>query len=132
MIKRKTNPQKNTLLKAAETNAATKASKRVFFSPTRKEIQIIFFPTLRFFNYSFFQRTVLTRTDTALNVNRFEQSVCKHDTTHLRTDSRASGNKVLPKAGVSCFYDTFVLNQTFVFQINSSAETPRLRQYPKR
>jgi len=43
-----------------------------------------------------------------------------------------TANKVLPKAGVTGFYDTFVLNQTLVFQINSSAETPRLRQYPKR
>jgi len=38
----------------------------------------------------------------------------------------------LPKAGVTNFYDTFVLNQTLVFQINSSAETPLLRQAPKR
>ncbi|MBS0646229.1 MAG: hypothetical protein JSR97_06525 [Verrucomicrobia bacterium] len=48
------------------------------------------------------------------------------------TDRRPAGNKVLPKAGVTGFYDTFVLNRTLVFQINSSAETPRLRQYPKR
>jgi len=41
-------------------------------------------------------------------------------------------NKVLPKAGVTDFYDTFVLNRTLVFQINSSTETPRLRQYPNR
>ena len=47
-------------------------------------------------------------------------------------DRKAAGNKVLPKAGVTNFYDTFVLNRTLVFQINSSAETPRLRQYPNR
>jgi len=41
-------------------------------------------------------------------------------------------NKVLPKAGLTNFYDTFVLNQSLVFQINNSAETPRLRQYPSR
>jgi len=52
--------------------------------------------------------------------------------TQLLTDNRAAGNKVLPKAGVTNFYDTFVLNRTLVFQINSSAETPRLRQYPIR
>jgi len=38
----------------------------------------------------------------------------------------------LPKAGVTSFYGTFELNQTLVFQINDSAETPRLRQYPNR
>ena len=43
-----------------------------------------------------------------------------------------TGNKVLPKAGVTHFYDTFVHNRTLVFQINSSAETPRHRQYPNR
>jgi len=75
---------------------------------------------------------VQPRTDTALNVNRLEQSVCKLDSVNLRSDSRAAGNKVLPKAGVTCFYGTFVLNQTLVFQINSSAENPRLRQYQKR
>lgn len=75
---------------------------------------------------------VLNRTDCVSNVNRIGESVCGLDTTHHRTDSRASGNKVLPKAGVTSFYDTFVLNRTLVFQINSSAKTPRLRQYPKR
>lgn len=41
-------------------------------------------------------------------------------------------NKVLPKAWQACFFDTFVLNLTLVFQINSIAETPRLQQYPNR
>jgi hypothetical protein len=49
-----------------------------------------------------------------------------------RTDRRPTANKVLPKAGVTCFYDTFVLNRTLVFQIKSSAEKPRLRQFPNR
>ncbi|MBV6454415.1 MAG: hypothetical protein FNNCIFGK_01666 [Bacteroidia bacterium] len=47
--------------------------------------------------------------------------------------------KVLPllvpinrEAGVTNFYETFVLYSTLVFQINRSAETPRLQQYPKR
>lgn len=78
------------------------------------------------------QTFVQTLTDIAMNVNRFGQNECKLDTTHLRADRRATDNKVLPKAGVTCFYDTFVLNQTLVFQINSSPETPRLRQYPNR
>ncbi|MDW8273811.1 MAG: hypothetical protein RMJ53_06250 [Chitinophagales bacterium] len=37
-----------------------------------------------------------------------------------------NGDKVLPKAGVTGHYDTFVLNRTLVFQINSSApRSPR-------
>ena len=43
-----------------------------------------------------------------------------------------AGNKVLPKAGVTNFYETFMLYSTLVFQINCSAEIPRLRQYPNR
>ncbi|MCZ2130680.1 MAG: hypothetical protein LC109_10490 [Bacteroidia bacterium] len=43
----------------------------------------------------------------------------KHD-----RERRAAHNKVLPKAGVTCFYDTFVLNRSLVFQIDSSAKNP--------
>lgn len=92
LVEMKAHSQKNTLLKNAQANAASNFFKRVFFSPTQKEIQIIFFPTLRFFNYLFFQRTVQTLTDIALNVNRFEQSVCELPTTHLRTNSKAADN----------------------------------------
>ena len=91
-MERKGHTQKNTLLKNALANAASNYFMRVFISPTQKEIQIIFFPTHRFFNYLFFQRTVRNRTDIALNVNRFEQSVCGLQTTHLRTDSKAADN----------------------------------------
>ncbi len=52
--------------------------------------------------------------------------------TNLRENIQAAGNKVLPKAEVTGFYDTFVLNRTLVFQINGSVEKPRLRQYPNR
>ena len=47
-------------------------------------------------------------------------------------EKQRTANKVLPKAGVTNIYETFVLYSTLVFQINSSAETPRLRQYPNR
>jgi len=42
-----------------------------------------------------------------------------------------TANKVLPKAGLNGFDWAFVQGSTLVFQINSGAETPRLRQYPK-
>ena len=41
-------------------------------------------------------------------------------------------NKGLPKAGVTNFYDSFALNRTLVFQMNDSAEMPRLRQAQNR
>ncbi len=48
------------------------------------------------------------------------------------TKKQRTANKVLPKAGVTNIYETFVLYSTSVFQMNSSAKTPRLRQYPNR
>jgi hypothetical protein len=97
----------------------------IYFS-TRKRNSIIFYPTVRCFN---FFPTAQATTD--------KQSDCLLQTlTALRnlvwTREARTANMVLPKAGVTCFYDTFVLNRTLVFQINSSAEMPRLRQYPKR
>jgi hypothetical protein len=97
---RKSHPQKNTLLKNAQANATNNFFKRVFFSPSQEEIQIIFFPSLRFFNYLFFQRTVLNWTDTASIVGNFGQSVCKLDTTHLRTERRATDNSGFKKLAV--------------------------------
>jgi hypothetical protein len=82
--------KKNTLLQAAQGNAETKACKRVFFSATQIEIQKFFLPPFKKIRTP--NRTVLTWTDTALNVNRFEQTVCGLQTTHLRTDSRAAAN----------------------------------------
>ena len=58
---------------------------------------------------------VLNQTNRSSNIDFFVDNVCKLDTSQPRTDSRASGNKVLPKAGVTSFYDTFVLNLTLVF-----------------
>lgn len=95
-------PQKNTLLKNAQANAESNFFKRVFFSPTQEEIQIIFFPTLRFFNYLFSQRMVRNWTDIALNVNRFEQSVCGLQTVVLRTNS--SGMRITTKASCGAHY----------------------------
>lgn len=129
--KQNNQPTKNTLLQAASSQPTKQSLQESIFSSTQEKLKNKKSPTLQK-NKTSFHRTVQTLTDTALNVNRFGESVCKLDTTHLWTKSRAAHNKVLPKAGVTCFYDTFVLNQTLVFQINCSAETPRLRQYPNR
>jgi hypothetical protein len=37
------------------------------------------------------------------------------------------GNSTYPKGGVSCSKDSFVVNQTLVFQINFCSESPALR-----
>ena len=41
-------------------------------------------------------------------------------------------NSRFAKAGVSCFYDSEVLNSSFVLRINFSAKNPALRQAAKR
>jgi hypothetical protein len=38
-------------------------------------------------------------------------------------------NSRFAKAGVSCFYDSEVLNSSFVHLMNFSAENPRLRKH---
>jgi len=124
-------PTKNTLLQAATSQPTKQSLQESIFSPPQEKLKNKKSPTLQK-NKTSFHRTVQTLTYTALNVNRFGQSVCKLDTTHLRTDSRAAHNKGLPKAGMTSFYDSFVLNRTLVFQMNGSAEIPRLRQAPNR
>jgi len=104
-MKKKALTQNNTLLRNAEANAEGNFFKRVFFSPPQEEIQIIFFSTLRFFNYFFFQRIVRNRTDIASNVNRFVTSVCKFDTTHLRAERRATDNSGFKKLAVQWLND---------------------------
>ena len=90
-MKMKSHPQKNTLLKNAQANAASNFFKRVFFSPTQERNSKIFFPTLQK-KIRTPQRTVLTWTDIALNVECFGQSVCELQTVVLRTNSKAADN----------------------------------------
>ena len=118
-VKMKTHPQKNTLLKNAQANAASNFFKRVFFSPPQEE----FFPTL-FFLFFFSHRTglVLNSTDSVSNVNLLGQSACKLDTSLLRTDRRASGNSGFKKLAVQwlnehlCFVSSVVLADSFVLR----------------
>ena len=122
--------QKNTLLKNAQANAESIFFKRVFFSATQRK---------NFANASFLIKlfspphghTAIT-TSCASNVNRFEQSVRGLQTTHLRTDRRASANKGFAIAGVPCFADTFVQGGSSVLRMKFSAKTPRHRKPPKR
>ena len=50
------------------------------------------------------------------------------------TESRRStgANSRFAKAGVSCFYDSEVLNSSFVHLMKFSAKNPRLRKAAKR
>ena len=126
MKKEKPTHKKNTLLKNAEAIAKGNFFKRVFFSATQRKI---------FANASlkkeiyFSHRTGLlqTCTDIALNVNRFEQSVCGLQTTHLRTDSRAADNirlKEILKRRALFGNQTVVLLSNSCGNTNSGASNP--------
>ena len=47
-------------------------------------------------------------------------------------DKKTACNSRFAKAGVSCFYDSEVLNSSFVHLMKFSAENPRLRKAAKR
>jgi hypothetical protein len=71
---------KNTLLQFAQGNRTNQKLQESIFSPTQEKLKNKKSPPLQK-NKTSFHRTVQTLTDTALNVNRFEQSVCGLDTT---------------------------------------------------
>jgi hypothetical protein len=125
----KAHTQKNTLLKNAQANAASIFFKRVFFSPTQEE----FFPPL-FFLFFFRHRTglVLNSTARASNINLFGQSACKLDTSLLRTDRRASGNKGFKKLAVQWLNQVQFSNQTFVQVDSFVLRNRQLLKPPKR
>ena len=50
----------------------------------------------------------------------------------LTTERKTGANSRFAKAGVSCFYESEVLNLSFVYLMNFSAENPRLRKSAKR
>jgi hypothetical protein len=50
---------------------------------------------------------------------------------HTRDKARRHNSR-FAKAGVSCFYDSEVLNSSFVHLMKFSAEKPRLRKAAKR
>ena len=53
--------------------------------------------------------------------------------TDIQTEDRSTGyNSTYPKGGASCSKDSFVVNQTLVFQIKFCGESPALRVAAKR
>ena len=58
---------------------------------------------------------------------RLEIQASNSDRTKARTD-----NSRFAKAGVSCFYESEVLNSSFVHLMKFSAKNPRLRKAAKR
>ena len=68
------------------------------------------------------QKSVAMRTTKPLTGQRFNNSV----------DRRPACNSTYPKGGVSCSKDSFMVNQTLVFQIKFCGKSPALRVAAKR
>jgi len=49
-----------------------------------------------------------------------------------KTERKTAYNSTYPKGGVSCSTDSFVVNQTLVFQIKFCGKSPALRVAAKR
>jgi len=64
----------------------------IIFSPSKIKLKTKKYHASK--NKTSFHRTVQTLTDTTSNVNLFGQNGCGLDTSPLRIDSRASGNRV--------------------------------------
>ncbi len=82
----------HTLLQAATSQPTNQSLQESVIVPPNKKLFSKNFPPFKKIKNT--QRTVLILTDTTSNVNRFGQSVCKLDRTHLRTDSTAAANRV--------------------------------------
>jgi len=91
----------------------------------------IFFCHLRRISKYFFQRFKKIKTPDTQALTMQTADTYRHNNWTTETEAHAH-NKGLPKAGVTSFYDSLVLNRTLVFQMNGSAKTPRLRQAPNR
>ncbi len=50
----------------------------------------------------------------------------------MNTERKTTANSRFAKAGVSCFYESEVLNSSFVHLMKFSAKNPRLRKAAKR
>ena len=116
-MKMKSPHTKNTLFQFAQGNRTNQKLQESIFSPTQEKLKNKKFPALQK-NKTSCHRTVLTLTDNALNVNRFEKSVCRLDTSTLRTDRRASGNSGFKKLAVQWLIEVQFFNQTLV-QVDS-------------
>jgi len=61
----------------------------------------------------------------------FKRIPMQTTTKHLEKEARLP-NSTYPKGGVSCSKDSFVVNQTLVFQIKFCGKSPALRVAAKR
>jgi hypothetical protein len=121
---------KNTLLQFAQCSRTKQKLQESIFSPTQEKLKNKKSPTLQK-NKTSFQRTLQTLADIASIINIFGQSMHKLDTTHLRTDRRASGNRRLAQWRVKWLIEHSTSHQLLWCIDSFVLRNPPLRQAPK-
>ena len=107
-------------LQFAQANARPKIAKELVSLLPEKNY-FLKFPSLRkFFKTATAQPTQKTAKATTYKGNSNS------------TDKTPAGNSTYPKGGVSCSKDSFVVNQTLVFQMKFCGKSPALRVAAKR
>lgn len=114
----------HTHLQAAQTNTQTKACKRVCLPNAEKKKLKISLPSKNFKN-------AIAQSDT-LALGQLVANLHIDKGCGTLTTRTPACNSTYPKGGVSCSKDSFVVNQTLVFQIKFCGKSPALRVAAKR
>jgi len=115
----KANTQKNTHLQAAQSQAQTKACKRVFFSATQEKLYFKISSPSENKKYPNAQTTTTNKQTVKRNADNGLQT---------RKTKHRQPTAVLQKWRFKCFYDSLVQGSSSVFQMNICAENPPLRK----
>ena len=110
---------------ASHTSQPTSQSLQKSMPAPRQDKFNFFLPSLRCFNFfATHSRHISSWTETAKTYT----GQCLT----MTVDRRPACNSTYPKGGVSCSKDSFVVNQTLVFQIKFCGKSPALRVAAKR
>jgi hypothetical protein len=77
-------------------------------------------------------RSIYLYTRQEMNTGSIGRSMNRMSSELQNPDQMQAYNSTYPKGGVQCSADTFVVNQTFVFQIKFCGKSPALRVAAKR
>lgn len=125
-IRRKANPQKNTLLKTAASQPCKPKFLREYFFLQPREEFYFFSPTLRCFNFfATAQSTTDKQLDSLLQTLAGQRNLTR--TTEART-----ANKVLPQWGLTEVIEQLCYYQLLCIYSADGFQNPPLRQYPNR
>jgi hypothetical protein len=113
-------PTQQSYTLASPTSKPTSQSLQKSMPAPRQDKLNIFLPSLRCFNFfATHSRHISSWTETA--------KIYSGQGLTMTEDRRPACNSTYPKGGVSCSKESFVVNQTLVFQIKFGGKSPALR-----